>query len=409
MAVNRSMWIATLLAILAWPSAASAQGLFISGGGAANRAMAGALTAAPLDAAGAGYWNPAAISGLPNNEVYFGAELIYADTTVAVEPLAPPGSVFSDTGLAALPTISMVYHLEDSPITMGLGVYAVVGGSVNYPTRQSGLPLSANTNQYASAACLQLAPMMSVQLTERLAVGLGPTVDIFTFSADPAFFAPNPDNSFPSATHGRPFWGGGFQAGMFYELNPWWQFGVSYKSPQWFETFRWHALDETGAAREVRLAQTLPWILSWGAAFRGLERTVIALDVRYFGYAGSEPYGKSIAEGGMAWKSIFAVALGIERQVSERMKLRMGYLFNENPIHDVLTLFNTQLPAINQQQISLGFSMRMTRSITMDFTWVHGFENSIRGPVPIQQIPGGATVGMTQSLDSWIFGTSVNF
>lgn len=46
--------------------------------------MAGASTAAPLDAAGAGDGNPAAIGGLPRNRAYFGAELLYAGTRVSV-------------------------------------------------------------------------------------------------------------------------------------------------------------------------------------------------------------------------------------------------------------------------------------------------------------------------------------
>ena len=89
----------------------------------------------------------------------------------------------------------------------------------------------------------------------------------------------------------------------------------------------------------------------------------------------------------------------------------MGYLYNENPIPAPLTMFNTELPAINQQQFSLGFAMQLCESISMDFTWVHGFENSIRGPVPGGQInpPNGATVGLEQSLDAWIVGMAVTF
>ena len=382
-----------------------AQGLILPGAGAANRSMAGASTAAPIDAAGAGYWNAAAISGLPQNEVYFGAELIYADTRVSVDPLPPEGSTFSDSGLAAIPTIAMVYHREDSPMTVGLGVYGFVGGSVNFATRHAGPPVSTVTNQYANAAGMLLAPMVSVQLTDRLAVGAGPTVDILALSLDPAFFAPG----FPDATHGRPFWGGGFQAGLYYELNPFWSLGFSYKSPQWFERFYWNGLDNSGAPTEVSLDLTLPAILSWGVAYRGLAWTTVAVDLRYLDYANTKTFGERVIDGGTGWESVFAVALGVERQITNRWKLRMGYLFNENPIPEVLTLFNTELPAINQHQLSLGFAVQMNRSISMDFAWVHGFENSIRGPVPIAQLPAGSTVGLTQSLDSWIVGLGVNF
>jgi len=406
---RRTLLIGLLLLGLIWPEVAVAQGLIIPGAGAANRAMAGASTAAPLDAAGAGYWNPAAISGLPGNQVYFGADLIYGDTDVAVDPLPPPGSNFSESGLAAAPTIAMVYHRENSRMTVGLGMYALVGGAINFPTPQSNPPLTTVSNQYSAASGLLLAPTVSMQITERLAVGLGPTVNIFALSLDPAFFAQNLDGSFPSATHGRPFWGGGFRAGLYYELNPCWSFGAAYLSPQWFETFEWNALDENGAPKKITLGHRLPSVLSGGVAYRGIPCTVLAADVRYIDYANSRPYGEPISAGGTAWDSIFAVALGVERRMNDRMKLRAGYLYNENPIPAVATLFNTQLPAVTQHQLSLGLSMQMTQAIVLDFAWVHAFENTSSGPVPIEQLPAGTTVELSQSLDSWVFGLGVNF
>jgi len=409
MSSARRLLFVFLLASISLPATALAQGLILPGAGAANRAMAGASTAAPLDAAGAAYWNPAAISGLPQNEIYFGAELIYADTRVGASPLPPAGDVFSGTGLTPIPTTAMVYHLEDSPITVGVGIYGAVGGAANYPTQLSNPALTPKTNQYASASVLQLVPTISMQVTERLAVGVSPMIDVCMLSLDPAFFANNGDNTFPAATHGRPFWGGGFQVGAYYELNPCWSFGLAYKSTQWFETMRWNALGAGNQPREVTLELTLPRIISWGFAYKGIECTTIAMDFRYLDYADTKTFGQPVVEGGTGWKSVFAVATGIERRMGERCKLRMGYLFNENPIPEVLTLFNTQLPTISQHQLSLGFSAKLTRQIAVDFAWVHGFENSISGPVPPTQLPGGNTVTMTQSLDAWIFGTSVCF
>ena len=402
--INR-MPAVVLLVVMVLPCATFGQGLVLPGAGAAHRGMAGASTAAPLDAAGAGYWNPAAISGLRGDQVYFGAEMIYADTRVSATPLPPPGSTFSDTGLAGVPTIAMVYHREDSPMTVGIGVYGLVGGAVNFGSRQAGPPLSRLTNQYAAASALQLAPAISLQVTDRLAVGFGPTIDIMALSMDPAFFA----TDFPAATHGRPFWGAGFQTGLYYELNPCWSFGAAYKSPQWFERFRWNSLDGSDVPTEVSLDLTLPAIISWGVAYRGFERTTLAVDLRYLDYANTKTFGEPVSDGGTGWDSVFAVALGAEHQVTDRLKLRTGYLINENPIHETLTLFNTELPAINQQQFTLGFSLQMNRKISMDVTWIHGFENSIEGPVPVDQLPAGTTVGITQSLDSWAFGLGIDF
>lgn len=117
-------------------------------------------------------------------------------------------------------------------------------------------------------------------------------------------------------------------------------------------------------------------------------------------------FGQRVVDGGVGWNSIFAVATGVERQVGDRLKLRLGYLYNDNPIPDVLTLFNTQLPAFNQQQFSLGLGFDLNRSLTMDFAWVHAFENTIEGPV--LELPG-TTIAMKQSLDFWSVGIGVRY
>ena len=45
--------------------------------------MGGASTAAPVDAAGAGYWNPAGLSWLESSEVYLGAEMLWGDPVLS--------------------------------------------------------------------------------------------------------------------------------------------------------------------------------------------------------------------------------------------------------------------------------------------------------------------------------------
>src|SRR6185295_7246970 len=69
--------IATALAF-AEPRLGHAQfGVVISGAGPTNRSMAGASTAAPLDASGALYWNPATITGLCGSQLDVGLEGLY--------------------------------------------------------------------------------------------------------------------------------------------------------------------------------------------------------------------------------------------------------------------------------------------------------------------------------------------
>jgi len=440
---ERRHLIGGLLAAVSFlPANVWAQGLIVPGAGARNRSMAGASTAAPLDAAGASYWNPAAIGGLAKDQFYFSAELVYCDTNTSsfvpagavIPPAAsggpfPPtdqgGTTFSDSGLAALPTIALIYHPENPRVTIGLGVFAAIGGTANFAgdptnpvfTPHNPPPQFGGTGsppytfgfgpQYSSAAALQLAPIIAYRCTDRLTIGGGPTIDMMSLTFDPAFFAArNSNGTFPPATHGRPFWGGGFQAGVFYELNPCWNFGLSYKSEQWFETFHYNSADETGVALDIFLDYSLPSIVSFGVAYRGFRNTILAFDLRYLDYAAASTLGEPVSAGGTAWQSIFAAAFGMQYQFNDKLSFRMGLLVSENPIANTATLFNVELPTINQYQFSLGMTTRLGRKLSLDFAWVHGFENSIEGP--IGQVPG-TTVGIDQSLDSWIFGLGCDY
>ena len=101
-----------------------------------------------------------------------------------------------------------------------------------------------------------------------------------------------------------------------------------------------------------------------------------------------------------------AVATGVQYQLSEKLTIRGGYLFNTNPIPAPATLFNVQAPAITQHTLSLGASYQMTSDITASAAWVHGFRNSISGGV--EQLPGAMAKLDTQT-DSLVFGLNIRF
>ena len=81
----RSLGVAIALIVLAvGTTPARAQlGLAVGGVGPINRSMGGAAVAAPLDASGALYWNPATIAALGRSEIAFGAELLFPYTTLS--------------------------------------------------------------------------------------------------------------------------------------------------------------------------------------------------------------------------------------------------------------------------------------------------------------------------------------
>jgi long-chain fatty acid transport protein len=253
--------------------------------------------------------------------------------------------------------------------------------------------------------------MMSLQLTDRLAMGGGPIITSGTPSFSPAFFAPGPKDAngiptFPAATNSRPDWGAGFQIGLFYELSDDWNVGFSYKSPIWQEKWNFNASTPNLVGRQIGIQAQIPEIFSWGIAYKGLPKTLIDVDLRYIDYASTSLFGTKVVDGGLGWQSVFAVAVGAQYKATDKLSLMGGYLYNTNPVRGQATLFNLQAPGIITNTLSLGASYNITEDITASLAWVHGFRNSSEGSV--LQLPG-SSVRLDAQIDQIWMGVNIRF
>jgi long-chain fatty acid transport protein len=258
---------------------------------------------------------------------------------------------------------------------------------------------------------LQLSPNVSYQLTDRLVVGAGPTVDIAMATLDPAYFAapnqiPGMPNTFPSATNSRPFWGGGFKAGLVYSLTDTLDFGFGYTSKQWFETWEFNSRDNLGNTRRLALDVSLPAIYSWGLAWRGIECLTLAVDFRYFDYENTKLFGTPTRDGGLGWQNAFAVGFGANYQLTERLAVRAGYLYNTNPLDNARALFNIQSPAIIQNTFTTGTTYQLTNAMAMSLGYAYGMKNTISGQ--LENAPN-ARMEIDASSHSLLFNVQIRF
>ncbi len=431
----RNLLLALTAALLAAGSARAQLGPILTGIGPVNVSMGGASVAGPLDATGALYWNPATMSGLPTDEVDVGVSIIYPQTRLSsslpagglgpgVPATALSGSDRGDNGVFPIPSIGLLYKPEGSNLTvgMGLGVFLPIGFGVNYPASISNPILTAPPPHgvglgpvYSELEVLQLAPAASYQVTDHLSVGVEPLVNLAFLRADPGVLAAPEGATFPPATHERSTWGAGVQAGVYYTLDGGWRLGASVKSPQWFEDFRYQTLDAQGRPRTFTFNFDTPMIPSVGLAYSGIEHWLFAADFRYVDFHNTAGFrGSGFAPDGsvqgLGWRSIFAIALGVQYQYSEALSFRMGYTFNQNPIGDVESSFNVASPTIVQHVMYVGASYQITDQFSMSAAYTHGFENSITGPyeTPLGAVPG-SSVTNTLVGDSFLIGATVKF
>lgn len=430
-------YIGFILALVV-PATTHGQGLISPGAGAVHRSMGGASTARAADALGAIYWNPATISGMKYSEAVIGAELLIPDTNVsstipagALGPFGPAttlsGTTHSQSGVAPITGVGVVYRPAESPMSFGLGVITLAAGGVNFPGDPSN-PILAPTGPFnqagspnpglvlgpqgASATILSIVPTASYQVDERLALGFSPMIDVALASMDPALFARPTDANgdglftFPSATHAHPFWGAGFRVGGTYLVTDEIAAGFSYTSPQWFETWTFNSKNEVGAPVTVRTPFMLPMIYSLGASYGGMENLMLNVDVRYFDYENTQLLGQAPQDGGTGWNSIWAVATGARYQLTPAASAQLGYIYNQNPIPNNYALLNLQLPGLTQHTLSAGASLQLDESITLSLAYVHGFKNSVTGSIfPLR----GTSGTLDTSYNSVVLNLQIRF
>ena len=400
--------------------------------GPVNRSMGGTAVAAPIDGLGALYWNPATITRVPNS-MDFGLEIFFPHSSLfssvpasAFAPGIPPIPLADETrshpGIFPLPSVSLVYHAEEWPLTFGLAAFPVAGFGVNYaasftnplltPQPPNGIGLGALYSQFS---LLQIVPAVAWKISDSFSVAAGPIIDLAALDADPLFIvSPNANGDYPPGTHSRISWGAGFQVGAYYRFDNGFRVGASFKSPQWLESFKWQTVDATGHPRAASFHFDAPMIPSIGVAYH-VDKWLIGSDLRYvdfhnaagFAPSGFEPTG---AARGLGWKSVFALTFGVQYLVTECLSVRAGYTYNGNPIEDSVTSFNVASTTNIEHTVSIGASYRLTDLLTLSLAYAHAFENSNTGPLitPLGAVPG-SLVRNRASVDTILFGARVRF
>ena len=395
-----SRWITlslTIVAIISATTEVRAQGILLTGVGSVNRSMGGAGTAAPLDAIGALHWNPGSISALPRSEIAFGSELLLADIDLSSTIGGVNVKTSGEPGVAVIPTMGWVHHVEGTAMTIGLGMYGIGGFRNNMPLDPAN-PLLAAAPLFADAEILQIAPTVSFALNDQLAVGIAPTLTAARLMLDPLGPPVTPGPGLSPGTGNRLHWGGGIQVGLYYMTKNNWNLGFTVKSPQWMEPFRFFT--PTGVNK---FDLDLPMILSLGAAFTGKENWIFAIDARYFDYDNTDGFSE------FGWSNIFAAAFGAQYSINNCWDLRFGYNFNQNPISANDIALNLSDPLIQEHNITMGLSYHLSDNVDLTMAYVYLFNNSLTGPLPAGTFGPNATASHEIDAHSAIFGVSVSY
>ncbi|MCA9120637.1 MAG: outer membrane protein transport protein [Planctomycetaceae bacterium] len=310
--------------------------------GPINQSMGGAGTALPLDSMGALHWNPASITGL-SSELGFGFAAFAPQTELSsrleagafgpgIPATAMEGTTSSDTDISPIPSLGFVCSPEGSDWSYGLGGFAIGGFGVDFPASTTNpilTPQPANGgfgfgSIFSQFQLMQFAPTVAYRWSDRVSLGFAPTINWSTLAISPfSATTPNGNGTYPSAAQTDAAWGLGYQIGVYYE-DPCsgWHAGMSYKSTQWFQSYKFNSQDHLGAPRQLVFEMDYPSILSLGLGYTGFDRLSLAADVRYIDYENTKGFQAAGFDGtgavtGFGWNSIWSFSVGGQFMVTD--------------------------------------------------------------------------------------------
>ncbi len=166
------------------------------------------------------YYNPAGITQLEGNQARAGIYLISADT----EYTSPTGEkAETDSSFQAVPQLYYTHSFTDLPLALGLGVYAPYGLSLDWGS-QTPFRTAAESGRILYA-CVN--PVIAWQIVPNLSIAIGPTINYSEAKLEQGITTVNPSDHFKFRGDG---WAYGFNAGLRWQPDPKWAFGLNYRS-----------------------------------------------------------------------------------------------------------------------------------------------------------------------------------
>jgi long-chain fatty acid transport protein len=427
-------------------------GHVLQGAGAANFSMGGAATAMPVDVLGALQWNPASITAFGRSEVAL--SVAYFTAAPEVYAKAPDGqggfiegTTKDDLGASPLPTLGAVFAKPDSKFAFGVSAFGISGFGVDY-AEETNLPVPGNTNFDPKNSNPLLYPqsmfgfghlnseyqLMQVGLTGAyevaggLSLGLAPTVNYSSLLIQPVPIAAPTEKGYPVGEKASAL-GFGFQAGVFYQTEIGLNFGISYKSTQWFQDLeiKGKYLDGS-AAPTTNFNLDYPAIISAGVGYSG-EMFDVAVDYRYIDYENTDGFAKTGwvygengfptgAVAGFGWKNVNVIAAGVQLKLIEKVPIRLGYTYSSNPITEDNVFFSAPAPAVIEHAVQVGFTYKITEKLGVSLAYHRGMSADVTGQLlnpqaitaenPLGKVPGSVITSKMHT-DVGLIGLSYSF
>ena len=358
------------------------------------RSMGGVGIAQPMDAISAVFANPAAMcfgEYCPGSEWNFAGTAFMPKVDAKVTNNGSSGlttpatfSADSEDNIYPIPAIGFSVPITPEPKSwrFGLAAYGVTGLGVDYRNTSldnssyfpSGFPLVAG--DYTQLQIMKFAPAIAFQPSQNFSVGLALHIDY---------------GSMDLKNGGSSGFAFGVQPGIIYKPIDNLSLGLTYTSPQKIKHKNVSDLDGDGTDDDLELES--PQQVGFGIAYDFFNAgLVLEANVKWINWSNAKGYDD------FDWKDQWVLAVGAQYKPIDKLSLRIGYNYAENPVKEhsfnnpmatttvqgkTLPTYYYEtfriigLPAIVEHHITAGIGYKFTDAFSLDLGFVYAFENSI--------------------------------
>lgn len=369
--------------------------------GAAAKGMGGAGIAFPQNSLISGY-NPAAITRVktqfdvsvaafnPNRSYKTGSAQLNGDDK----------EVESLNILYVMPAMAVNWN-RDSRNAFAFGMFPHGGGGVRYHNKApfAGFNVGGNTSRKGVTTSTELQQMLIAgtyarKITDYLSLGISPLIGFQRFKATGIGYFKVLSSS-PDRLSDQGFdnsLGYGARVGLHGNITDSLQIGASYQSLIKMQRFEKY---EGLFAQNGRFDMAPQWAV--GAAYTFFDRLTLALDYHVIEYhkvpAISNRHDYLLPEqgigavggengAGFGWDDVKIIKVGMQYDVNNNHRVRLGYSGGNSPIGPEDVLFNMLAPAVTQEHYSVGYSTSFKKGYTLDVSFVRTVRNAVRGSNP---------------------------
>jgi long-chain fatty acid transport protein len=332
------------------------------------------------------WWNPAAIAGIEQNEIYGGVHFVQVDSQVndrgstLTRPVIPGGlttPVGGETRAGGpinngiVPNFAAAFRINDK-LAVGLSAAAPYNFTTDYNsrswTRYDALKSNLKT--------IDVNGTVAYRVNDMLDLGVGVSAqytDAELTSALPNLSPLLADGS--SSLKGEGNWDYGWNVGAQFHATPALTIGASYRSEIK------HELDGkvvvSGLLGPLAAANvstdgvakiTTPWMANLGARWQVNDKTTLNASVSRIGWSEFDqivvtyPGGGSVSQ--QDYKDTTTVAVGVDYDVSPKLTLRAGVQYDPTPTPDVGR--SARVPDGDRMLYAVGSTWQATSNLKWD-------------------------------------------